>query len=208
MSLLEQLHYERVARHRRWARKAVFDPGINIRNGRPVKVLPPKPEPTPEPEPASEPQPQQQETAVDLALVAYDITPEDIEEFPKPPPTIRAIQLATIKRHEGASLVALLSQSRTAKIMRPRQIAMHLAKRLTSHSYPEIGRRFGGRDHTTILHGARKIAKLINTDIAVAITVNDILADLRAQGYRAPPIPPAMELPEQWVNYDTGAELD
>ena len=58
----------------------------------------------------------------------------------------------------------LLSIRRTAKIVRPRQIAMYLAKMLTMRSLPEIGRRFGGRDHTTVLHAVRKIAALIDRD--------------------------------------------
>lgn len=54
----------------------------------------------------------------------------------------------------------LLSARRTTNIVRPRQIAMYLAKTLTLKSFPEIGRRFGGRDHTTVLHGYKKIAHL------------------------------------------------
>jgi chromosomal replication initiator protein len=49
-------------------------------------------------------------------------------------------------------------------IARPRQIAMYLSKQLTPRSLPEIGRRFGGRDHTTIMHGVRKIEELMATD--------------------------------------------
>ncbi len=54
----------------------------------------------------------------------------------------------------------LLSKRRTRSIARPRQLAMALAKELTSHSLPEIGDAFGGRDHTTVLHGCRRIASL------------------------------------------------
>jgi chromosomal replication initiator protein len=54
----------------------------------------------------------------------------------------------------------LLSKRRTRSIARPRQLAMALAKELTSHSLPEIGDAFGGRDHTTVLHGCRRIAAL------------------------------------------------
>lgn len=54
----------------------------------------------------------------------------------------------------------LLSKRRTRTIARPRQVAMSLAKELTSHSLPEIGEAFGGRDHTTVLHACRKIASL------------------------------------------------
>ena len=58
----------------------------------------------------------------------------------------------------------LLSKKRTRSIARPRQIGMALAKELTNHSLPEIGDAFGGRDHTTVLHGCRRVASLRETD--------------------------------------------
>ena len=58
----------------------------------------------------------------------------------------------------------LLSKRRSRSIARPRQIAMTLAKELTNHSLPEIGDAFGGRDHTTVLHGCRRVAFLRETD--------------------------------------------
>jgi chromosomal replication initiator protein len=58
----------------------------------------------------------------------------------------------------------LLSKSRSRSVARPRQVAMALAKELTNHSLPEIGDAFGGRDHTTILHGCRRIEELRGTD--------------------------------------------
>ncbi len=62
-----------------------------------------------------------------------------------------------VARHYNVSKSELLSNRRTRTIVRPRQIAMYLAKMLTPRSLPEIGRRFGGRDHTTVLHAVRKI---------------------------------------------------
>lgn len=58
----------------------------------------------------------------------------------------------------------LLSKRRTRSLARPRQLAMTLAKELTEHSLPEIGDGFGGRDHTTVLHGCRVIRELMQTD--------------------------------------------
>jgi chromosomal replication initiator protein len=58
----------------------------------------------------------------------------------------------------------LLSKKRSRSIARPRQFAMALAKELTNHSLPEIGDAFGGRDHTTVLHGCRRIVSLRETD--------------------------------------------
>ena len=62
----------------------------------------------------------------------------------------------------------LLSKRRTRSIARPRQLAMALAKEFTSHSLPEIGEAFGGRDHTTVLHGCRKVAELREVSMDVA----------------------------------------
>lgn len=62
----------------------------------------------------------------------------------------------------------LLSPKRSRSIARPRQIAMTLAKELTNHSLPEIGRAFGGRDHTTVLHAHRKINELRESDIKIS----------------------------------------
>ena len=65
--------------------------------------------------------------------------------------------LAFVSRHYNVSRTDILSARRTRTIVRPRQIAMYLAKTMTPRSLPEIGRRFGGRDHTTVLHAVRKI---------------------------------------------------
>jgi chromosomal replication initiator protein len=58
----------------------------------------------------------------------------------------------------------MFSARRSRSIARPRQIAMYLAKNLTTSSYPEIGRKFGGRDHTTIMHAVKKIEELLIHD--------------------------------------------
>jgi chromosomal replication initiator protein len=74
----------------------------------------------------------------------------------------------TVARQYNVSRADLLSSRRTANVVRPRQIAMYLAKTLTLRSLPEIGRRFGGRDHTTVLHAVRKIEGLVDSDAALA----------------------------------------
>jgi chromosomal replication initiator protein len=73
-----------------------------------------------------------------------------------------------VSRQYNVSRGDLLSSRRTANVVRPRQIAMYLAKTLTLRSLPEIGRRFGGRDHTTVLHAVRKIEGLVGSDTALA----------------------------------------
>jgi chromosomal replication initiator protein len=73
-----------------------------------------------------------------------------------------------VARQYNVSRSDLLSSRRTANVVRPRQIAMYLAKTLTLRSLPEIGRRFGGRDHTTVLHAVRKIEGLVGQDNVLA----------------------------------------
>jgi chromosomal replication initiator protein len=69
-----------------------------------------------------------------------------------------------VASHFNVSRADILSSRRTANVVRPRQIAMYLSKVLTLRSLPEIGRRFGGRDHTTVLHAVRKIDALAGND--------------------------------------------
>jgi chromosomal replication initiator protein len=69
-----------------------------------------------------------------------------------------------VARHYNVSRQELVSNRRTRVIVKPRQIAMYLSKTMTPRSFPEIGRRFGGRDHTTVLHAVRKIEELIAAD--------------------------------------------
>ncbi|WP_420712660.1 chromosomal replication initiator protein DnaA [Ancylobacter sp. SL191] len=76
--------------------------------------------------------------------------------------------LRIVAKHYNVTRADILSQRRTANVVKPRQIAMYLAKMLTLRSLPEIGRRFGGRDHTTVLHAVRKIEGLVGSDRAVA----------------------------------------
>ena len=84
----------------------------------------------------------------------------------------RRVKIEDIQRlvanHYNVSRADILSSRRTATVVRPRQIAMYLAKSLTLRSLPEIGRRFGGRDHTTVLHAVRKIEGMVTTDQELA----------------------------------------
>jgi chromosomal replication initiator protein len=77
--------------------------------------------------------------------------------------TIEEIQ-RKVAEHYNIRLSDMIGPKRVRTIARPRQIAMYLAKQLTSRSLPDIGRRFGGRDHTTIMHGVRKIEELMTAD--------------------------------------------
>jgi chromosomal replication initiator protein len=91
---------------------------------------------------------------------------------------IEEIQRIVARRY-NVSRGDLLSSRRTANVVRPRQIAMYLAKTLTLRSLPEIGRRFGGRDHTTVLHAVRKIEGLVGNDGALAEEIEAIKRELQ-----------------------------
>jgi len=81
--------------------------------------------------------------------------------------TIEEIQ-KKVAEHFNTRLSDMSSPRRARAVARPRQVAMYLAKQLTSRSLPEIGRKFGGRDHTTVMHAVSRIESLINSDSAIA----------------------------------------
>jgi hypothetical protein len=94
--------------------------------------------------------------------------------------SIEDIQSA-VERHCKVGHVELISARRTVDVVRPRQIAMFLAKNLTPHSLPVIGRKFGGRDHTTVLHAVRKIEALRTRDKTLAADLDAIGRAIAAQ---------------------------
>jgi chromosomal replication initiator protein len=81
--------------------------------------------------------------------------------------TIDEIQKHVVE-HYGLRLGDMSSARRARAVARPRQVAMFLAKELTARSLPEIGRRFGGRDHTTVMHAIARVADLMTRDAAFA----------------------------------------
>ena len=93
--------------------------------------------------------------------------------------TVENIQ-KTVAEYFKIRVADLLSKRRNRSIARPRQIAMALAKELTTHSLPEIGDGFGGRDHTTVLHACRRIKLLRDTETRVAEDYNNLLRTLTA----------------------------
>ncbi|MBI2239406.1 MAG: chromosomal replication initiator protein DnaA [Magnetospirillum gryphiswaldense] len=77
--------------------------------------------------------------------------------------TIEEIQ-KRVAEHFNIKLAEMSSARRSRQVARPRQVAMYLAKQLTSRSLPEIGRKFGGRDHTTVMHAVKKVEELRSSD--------------------------------------------
>lgn len=91
----------------------------------------------------------------------------EIEPVDPARPKIEEIQ-RVVAEHYCVTRLDLISSRRHAKIVRPRQVAMYLAKTLTLRSLPEIGRKFGHRDHSTVLWAVRKIERLQRTDSVLA----------------------------------------
>ena len=85
--------------------------------------------------------------------------------------TIDEIQ-RKVAEHYNIRLSEMLSPRRARSVARPRQVAMYLAKQLTSRSLPEIGGKFGGRDHTTVLHAVKQVRDLITKDVTLAEDVD------------------------------------
>ena len=81
--------------------------------------------------------------------------------------TVEEIQ-RKVSEHYNIRLSDLIGPKRVRTFARPRQVAMYLSKQMTTRSLPEIGRRFGGRDHTTVMHGVRKIEELMQQDSQIA----------------------------------------
>ena len=89
--------------------------------------------------------------------------------------------LRTISGHFNVTKQDILSSRRHKTIVYPRQIGMYLAKVLTTRSLPEIGRKFGGRDHTTVLHAVRKIEKLIKTNPSIRNLLPHLKTPLKSE---------------------------
>jgi hypothetical protein len=92
-------------------------------------------------------------------------------------PTVHEIK-HVVAEHFGITVTNIDSQSRRWKFCYPRQISYYLSQKLTLRSLPDIGRRHGGRDHTSALSGIRKIERLLETDVKLAKTVDDLRARL------------------------------
>jgi len=130
-----------------------------------------------------------------------------VEINPPPPPTAKEVRLQTAleiqaeaevlagmvpqrirvldvicatAEHFGIRKIDLLSDRRTRDISRPRMVVMYLSKELTPRSLPEIGRFLGGKDHTSVLHGCRRIADLVAAGDPIAADVEAIRTRLQA----------------------------
>lgn len=102
------------------------------------------------------------------------------------PPSIAEIQHAVCERF-GVRLIEMSSARRARSVVRPRQIAMYLARELTLRSLPTIGRFFGNRDHTTVMHACRTIEAICRQDCDCAAVVDALRQQLSgAEQFRLP----------------------
>jgi chromosomal replication initiator protein len=116
------------------------------------------------------------DSKVDVRLaqeILKDSFKEEAQKF-----TIEGIQ-KTVADYFNVKVSDLRAKRRTVSIVRPRQIAMYLVRELTSHSLPEIGEFFGGKDHTTVLHSCNKIAAERDRDVAVRILLDKLIGLLK-----------------------------
>ena len=128
---------------------------------------PPKPKPVPvRPAPAS--------LAVDAgwdSMWFYDLV--SVRPYPSNQISVRDIQSA-VAEHYGITVKNILSHRRTWNFVLPRHVAMYLTSKLTLRSSAEIGRMFGRRDHSTVLHAKRKISALAETDSTLFASIAQI----------------------------------
>lgn len=109
---------------------------------------------------------------VDVSLVSESL--KDLISFQERLVTINNIQ-KTVAEYFKIRVSDLHAKNRSRQVVRPRQVAMALAKELTDHSLPEIGDAFGGRDHTTVLHACRKVQELKAKDSRMDEDYNNLL---------------------------------
>jgi hypothetical protein len=177
MSASRAIKHARAVRQRlRHPRNAVADLGIDLKR-KPVRtVIEPV---TPAPDVAT------------LPLGIGTPLPEYVLSYPAALAVPPALSVRTIQRavcdHYGVSLLDLLSSRRTRALVLPRQIAVWLCRRLTTHSLPAIGHHFDHRDHTTMLHAARRIDELRQTDAAMQARLDAFIAALSPAPARGAP---------------------
>jgi chromosomal replication initiator protein len=110
--------------------------------------------------------------------LSQDVLKDVFPQGEAPEVSIERIQTAVTDRF-GLSMQELCGERRSQNIVYPRQVAMYLSRELTDASLPKIGREFGGRDHTTVIHATSKIARLIREDRSVYNLVQELTARIK-----------------------------
>jgi len=112
------------------------------------------------------------ESAAELKKLRMEAFPGQLTD-PNAPPTLTQI-LAVVSDFYFTPIIHILSKRHTACTVLPRHVTMFLARQLTLLSLPEIGRRMGGRDHTTVMHAVRKITDRAADDVELAGEIEEI----------------------------------
>ena len=110
--------------------------------------------------------------------LAQEVLKDVFPQGELPEVSVERIQDAVVERF-GISMQELTGDRRSQQIVYPRQVAMYLCRELTDSSLPKIGKKFGGRDHTTVIHATSKIAKLIQEDRSVYNLVQELTARIK-----------------------------
>jgi chromosomal replication initiator protein len=108
--------------------------------------------------------------------MAHDVLKDFVKTTPRKT-SISTIQ-KVVSQHYRVPVESMRSKVRTARLAFPRQIAIYLARDLTPASLAQIGQRFGGRDHTTVIHACHKITELIERDVALRSTISQLRKEL------------------------------
>jgi chromosomal replication initiator protein len=110
--------------------------------------------------------------------LAQEVLKDVFPQGELPEVSVERIQETVVERF-GISMQELTGDRRSQSIVYPRQVAMYLCRELTDSSLPKIGKKFGGRDHTTVIHATSKIAKLIQEDRSVYNLVQELTARIK-----------------------------
>ena len=110
--------------------------------------------------------------------LAQEVLKDVFPQGEMPEVSVERIQETVVERF-GISLQELTGDLRSQSIVYPRQVAMYLSRELTDSSLPKIGREFGGRDHTTVIHATSKIARMIREDRSVYNLVQELTARIK-----------------------------
>ncbi len=110
--------------------------------------------------------------------LAQEVLKDVFPQGELPEVSVERIQETIVERF-GISMQELTGDRRSQSIVYPRQVAMYLCRELTDSSLPKIGKKFGGRDHTTVIHATSKIAKLIQEDRSVYNLVQELTARIK-----------------------------
>lgn len=130
-------------------------------------------------------EPVQPEPVVEVApdplpdLKAFQKWLDSFEPLPAPTyPTVHKIKRC-VSEHFGITIPEIDSDRRMARVVKPRQIAMYITRKLTPRSLPDIGRKFGGKDHATVIHALRKIGQLVESDDGFANEISSLMAKVQ-----------------------------